>query len=448
MYQPSQTTTLEDALKYMKRGRQLQLQLFIKEAIDVHVMTGGDTKSQRIYQALRQWPSFSTCIYFTHPELTRPTVSKMRNYKNNNRTRNFPLNFSQLTGDCASAFGQFISNNNNWYKLPTGQGMIPHFVDLYELADHVGIQRSELDRVLYLERPTREQIVKFVKDGTNTNIKLKPDDVETDRCTCVATSFLLIYGILKFRHENRGIALPRSFDGIFKLIKDGIYVGVFGYQAPRWDNDKNKNSVSVYIYLLVVTPGGEKTLLPVITLVALENFLKKLTRNPGFKMDWTHCALDHNAAVCEGLALTRDVFKKMPLQEPSSYQVTAIVQPCYFHVKQWLKNKKVELVGRHYALIEEQFSYIRCSPSFAYHRAADMNTTVSCGVVGVVWALQLVTRSCMVQSLPCQPFSFQQVLACRVLCLAIIRWKARTRRGGSGAAKWTGYSLSTRGYKR
>jgi hypothetical protein len=37
VYQPSQTTTLEDALKDMKKGRQLPL--FIKEAIDVHVMT-------------------------------------------------------------------------------------------------------------------------------------------------------------------------------------------------------------------------------------------------------------------------------------------------------------------------------------------------------------------------------------------------------------------------
>jgi hypothetical protein len=82
---------LEDALKDMKKGRQLPL--FIKEAIDVHVMTGGDMKPQLIYQALRQWPSFSTSIYFTHPELARPMISKMRNYKNNNRTRNLPLNF-------------------------------------------------------------------------------------------------------------------------------------------------------------------------------------------------------------------------------------------------------------------------------------------------------------------------------------------------------------------
>jgi hypothetical protein len=35
-----------------------------------------------------------------------------------------------------------------------------------------------------------------------------------------------------------------------------------------------------------------------------------------------------------------------------------------------LKNKKVEL-GWHNVLIEEQFNYIRCSPSFAYRRAAD-----------------------------------------------------------------------------
>jgi hypothetical protein len=181
---------------------------------------------------------------------------------------------------------------------------------------------------------------------------------------------LFIHGVLKFLHENRGIALPRSFDDIFKLIKGGICVGVFGYQALRWDNEKNKNSVSVYRDLLVVSPAGEKKLLPVIALVALENFLQNLTRNPGFKMDWTHCALDHNAAVCEGLSLTREVFKQMPLKEPTSYQATAIAQPCYFHVKQWLRNKKVEL-GRHYALIEEQFSYIRRSPSFAYRMAVD-----------------------------------------------------------------------------
>jgi hypothetical protein len=68
--------------------------------------------------------------------------------------------------------------------------------------------------------------------------------------------------VLKFLHENRGIVLPRSFDGIFKLIKGGIYVGAFGYQAPRWDNDKNKNSGSVYTDLFVVSPGGEKKLLP------------------------------------------------------------------------------------------------------------------------------------------------------------------------------------------
>jgi hypothetical protein len=280
------------------------------------------------------------------------------------------LNFSPLTGGCAADFGQFISNTKNWYTLPTGENMISHFVDLYKLADHVGIQMSELDRVLYLEPLTHEQIIKFVKDGTNTNIKLKPDYVETIRCTCVATSFLFIHGVLNFLHGNRGIALPRSFDGIFKFIKGGICVGVFGYQAPRWDNEKNKNSVSVYTYLLVVSPAGEKKLLPVIGLVALENFLRKLTRNPGFKMDWTHCALDHNVAVCDGLSLTRGVFKEMPLEEPTSYQATAIVQPCYFHVKQWLRNKKVEL-GRHYERIEEQFSYKRCSPSFAYQRAAD-----------------------------------------------------------------------------
>jgi hypothetical protein len=112
------------------------------------------------------------------------------------------------------------------------------------------------------------------------------------RCTCVATSFLFMIGVLKFLYENRGIALPRSFHGVFKLIKGGICVGVFGYQAPRWDNEKNKNSVSVYTDLLVVSPAGEKKLLPVIALVALENFLQKLTHNPGFKMDWTHCALD------------------------------------------------------------------------------------------------------------------------------------------------------------
>jgi hypothetical protein len=156
-----------------------------------------------------------------------------------------------------------------------------------------------------------------------------------------------------------------SRDGIFKLIKGGICVGVFGGTMK-----KTKNSLSVYTDLLVVSPAGEKKLLPVIALVALENFLQKLTRNPGFKMDWTHCALDHNAAVCEGLSLTRDVFKQMSLEEPTSYQATTIVQPCYFHVKQWLRNKKVEL-GRHYTLIEEQFSCIRCSPSFAYRRAAD-----------------------------------------------------------------------------
>jgi hypothetical protein len=141
-------------------------------------------------------------------------VSKRRDYKNNNRTRNLPLNFSPLTGDCASDFGQFISNNNNnWYKLPTGQGMISHFVDLYELADqHVGIQMSELDRVLCLEPPTREeQIVKFVKDGTNTNnIKLKPDDVETVTCTCVATSFLCIDGVLKLLHESGDLRCPAA----------------------------------------------------------------------------------------------------------------------------------------------------------------------------------------------------------------------------------------------
>jgi hypothetical protein len=154
----------------MKKGRQLPL--FIKEAIDVHTMTGGDQKPQLIFQALKQWPSFSSCIYFTHPEVGRSMVSKMKNYKNNNRTRNLPLNFSPLTGGCASDFGQFISNNKNWYNLPTGEGMISHFVDLYELADHVGIQMSELDRVLYLEPPTCEQMVKFVKDGTKTNIKL------------------------------------------------------------------------------------------------------------------------------------------------------------------------------------------------------------------------------------------------------------------------------------
>jgi hypothetical protein len=188
VYQPSQTRTLEDALKDIKEGRQLPF-LFIKEAIDVHVMTGGVMKPQLIYQALKQWQSFSSCIYFTHPELARSMVSKMRNYKDNNRTRNLPLNFSPLTGDCASDFGQFISNNNNWYKLPTGQGMISHFVDLYKLADHVGIQMSELDRFLCLEPPTRGQVVNFLKDGTNTNIKLKPDDLETVRCTCVATSF-------------------------------------------------------------------------------------------------------------------------------------------------------------------------------------------------------------------------------------------------------------------
>jgi hypothetical protein len=85
--------------------------------------------------------------------------------------------------------------------------------------------------------------------------------------------------------------------------------------------------VSVYTDLLVVSPAGEKKVLPVIALVALENFLQKLIRNPGFKMDWTHCALDHNAAVCEGLSLTRDVFKQMPLQEPTSYQATAIPSP-------------------------------------------------------------------------------------------------------------------------
>jgi hypothetical protein len=90
VYQHSQTTTLQDALKDMrKKGRQLPL--LIKEAIDVHVMTGGgDMKPQLIFQALKQWPSFSRCIYFTHPELGRSMVSKMRNYKNNNRTRNPP----------------------------------------------------------------------------------------------------------------------------------------------------------------------------------------------------------------------------------------------------------------------------------------------------------------------------------------------------------------------
>jgi hypothetical protein len=89
----------------------------------------------------------------------------VKNYKNNNRTRNLPLNFTPLTGGCAADFGQFITNNKNWYTIPTTGNMMSHFVDIYELADQVGIQMSELDRVLYLEPPTREQIIKFVKDA-------------------------------------------------------------------------------------------------------------------------------------------------------------------------------------------------------------------------------------------------------------------------------------------
>jgi hypothetical protein len=142
-YQPSQTTTVEEALKEMK-DEGSKLPLFIKEAVDVHSMTGGDRKSPQIYQALRLWPSFSTSICFTHPEIARIMVSKIRNYKNNNRTIILSFNFSPLImGDLASDFGQFISNNTNWYRLPTGQDVHSHFVvDLYELAEHVGIQMS------------------------------------------------------------------------------------------------------------------------------------------------------------------------------------------------------------------------------------------------------------------------------------------------------------------
>jgi hypothetical protein len=282
--------------------------------------------------------------------------------------------------------------------------------------------------------------------GTNTTIQLKPDDVETIRCTCVATSFLFIHGVLNFLHENRGIALPRSFDGIFKLIKGGICVGVFGYQAPRWDNEKNANSVSVYTDLLVVSPAGEKKLLPVIGLVALEKILKKLTHNPDFKMDWTHCALDHNVAVCEGLPLTRDVFKEMPLEEPTSYQATAIVQPCYFHVKQWLRNKNVEL-GRHYECIEEQFSYIRCSPSFAYRRAAD---TYYCELWSG-WGCSGFSASYQKLYGPESAMSAYQFSASGLppgVVPSNNSMESQNKTRGSGAAKWTGYSLSMRGYKK